>query len=262
MRLAVLVNPNTDFVWNPADQYKLRGAIWSALEGTTYEKLHEQSDTPTFTFSNIFPVDGYQSVNESVAEGTPSMFLISSPHPSLLDTVAAAFNSKNKLEIGDSVFTIDRIETRDIDVGRIGDTGTLKTQTGLYLRLPPEKQEEYGLDTAYSNSTISWTPEYGMEVFRDRVLDNVKWKLQSIDPTMQETPETFQQLFDSVSIKTTFEANVNVSEDYTYVFYPSVCTFNYTVTSQEHRKWLNTLLDTGLGWRNPLGFGFLNLVES
>lgn len=258
MRLAVLANSETDFVWDPTSQYKLRGAIWSALDGTTYEKLHEQSDTPTFTFSNIFPAKGYTEINETVPEDTPVMFLISSPHPSLLDTVAADFATREDLEIGDIALSLDRVETRDIDVGRVGEKGTLKTQTGLYIRLPPEEQDRFDIDTPYEEATISWTPDHGMEPFKTRLMENITWKLRTLDPTIQQTPDSFQQLFDSVTIETTFETNVNVTEDYAYSFIPSVCTFGYTVTSQKHRKWLNTLLDTGLGWRNALGFGFIN----
>ena len=262
MRLAVLLNPKSDFIWTPSDQYKLRGVIWKALKGTTYEKLHEQSDTPTFTFSNVFTADGQAGINDPITENTPSILLMSSPHPNLLDIVAADFDALDKLEIGDNMFTIDRIESREINAGRVGEQGTIKTQTGLYLRLPPEEQEKYNINSPYEESTISWTPDHGLKLFKERLLDNINWKINTLDPTVEDTPDTFQDIFNSVSVKTTFEANVNVTEDYAYTFIPSVCEFEYTVTDNTHRRWINTLFDSGLGWKNALGFGFLNRTDT
>jgi CRISPR-associated endoribonuclease Cas6 len=37
--------------------------------------------------------------------------------------------------------------------------------------------------------------------------------------------------------------------------------FEFTVQSDDHRRHLNLALSTGLGERNALGLGFVNLVE-
>jgi CRISPR-associated endoribonuclease Cas6 len=37
--------------------------------------------------------------------------------------------------------------------------------------------------------------------------------------------------------------------------------FDYTVRDDHHRRHLNLALDTGIGERNSLGFGFVNITE-
>lgn len=262
MRIALLLTPQTDFVWNPSDQHKMHGLIWNALKGTSYEKLHDDSATPTFAFSNVFPVGGYTTTTDTVQQGTDCMVLISSPHPGLIDAVASNLTEQDYIEIGDIQFTLDGIEEKTPKIGPVGTTGTLKVQTGLYLRLPTEEQEKYGITHEYTADTISWTPDHGMKAFRNRLLDNAQWKIQRLMPHMQQTPQSFTDLFDSVELKATYEASVNVTTNYTYTFFPTVCELSYTVATETQRKWLNTLLDTGLGWRNSLGFGFTNIITS
>lgn len=259
MRLALLLTSTTYMTWSPADQYKLRGLIWNALEGSTYESLHDDSSVPTFTFSNIFAIDGSGSHSSVIEEGTPCMCFVSSPHPGLLDVIGSYVSSQDEVVIGNNRFTVDRVETRSPDVGRVGTTGTMKTQTGLYLRLPAEKRNEYGVETPYEG-VISWTPDHGSEAFRSRVTDSAQWSIESVNPRQTE-PTSFGELFDSVSYLTTFEAAVPVTTEYVQTFIPTVCEFGYTVRSETHRKWLNTLLDSGLGWRTSLGFGFLNITS-
>lgn len=260
MRLSILLKPKHDFDWNASIQHKVRGMIWDSIKGTKFEELHGTSEIPTFTFSNIFPIESDYTHNSIIEKDQETMLLISSPHPGLLDSIAADINSRETLEIGDLVLSVDGIESRDINVGRDGSTGKLKTQTGLYIPITEEDQNTYNIDTKYTNSKLSWTPNHGINIFRKKLLQNSNWKATTLDPTIKPI-EDFNSLFDSVQIKTTFEANVNVSSDYTYKFIPSVCELNYTIHTQNQRKYLNTLLDTGLGWRNALGFGFLNKIE-
>jgi len=37
--------------------------------------------------------------------------------------------------------------------------------------------------------------------------------------------------------------------------------FGYTVQDEHHRRHLNLALDTGLGERNSLGLGFINITD-
>lgn len=262
MRLAIELSPNTDLAWNTEDQYKLRGRLWKALKDTTYEKLHNNSDTPTFVFSNIFSISEKNSFTNVIKEKEESMLLISSPHTGLLDMISADLNANPQLNIGDKSFTVTDVQTRDIDVGPVGASGTIKTSTGLYIRLPQEERNKYNIETSFNkNSVLSWTPEMNLKAFHNRIVDDVSWKVNTLCPTIKDTPNQFQDIFESVNILTTFQADVNVTEDYKYSFFPVVCEFEYVVKSETHRLWLNTIIDTGLGWRNALGFGFLNKVD-
>ena len=259
MRLAILLEAKHDFDWTPSIQHKIRGMIWNSIKETKFEELHGNSDIPTFTFSNIFPVKSNYTQNSIIQENQKLMLLISSPHPGILDSTAAYINSRENVTIGNLSAKVDGVESKNIDIGRDGSSGTLKTQTGLYIPVTEEDQNEYNIKTEYNNSKLSWTPDHGMNIFREKILQNSNWKTTTLDPTIDPI-QNFNSLFDSIKIETTFEAKVNVSSDYTYQFIPSVCKLNYTIHTQNQRKYLNTLIDTGLGWRNALGFGFLNKI--
>jgi len=258
MRLAVELTPQDQMYWKPSDQYKLHGRLWNDLEGTKYETLHDDSKTPTFCFSNIFPTNKKTHHEQVLNPQDNCLLFISSPHPGLLDSLSASFDQNRTLHIGDNRFTVTDVQSRDEDIGRVGSAGTLKTQTGVYLRLPQEKQKEYNIETPYENSTISWTPDMGYTAFRERLLENARYKTNQLCLKTSSHPQEFSDLFTSTEILTTFEADVNVTQDYTFKFFPSIVELEYTVTSEDQRMWLNTLLDTGLGWKNALGFGFLN----
>lgn len=260
MRLALQLEPKSDIVWAPRNQYKLRGVLYNAIKDTKYEYLHQDTTTPSFCFSNIYPKDGYTEVNETIEEGTPSMLLIDSPHPGVLDLINAHFEANRQVEIGDYSFEATGLEYRDPDVGSIGTKGTLKTQTGLYLKLDPEDQERFNLDVN-PNYRVSWTPDMGVKPFKKKLFENSQWKIETLIRSTNEYPETFTDLFDSHKIKTVFETDINVSEDQVWKIFPSVVTLDYTVTSHEHRQWLNTLIETGLGNQNALGFGFTNIIN-
>lgn len=260
MRLALQLKPVTDTVWRQSETYKIRGNIWDAIKGTKYESLHDNSSIPTFVFSNVYPVNKHNTINKTIPEGTDCTVLIDSPHPSLSDIIYSYYESQKNINIGDTRYSIDNIEKRDYSVGPIGSSGKLKTPNGVYLRLPPEEQEKYKLNKRYDD-VISWTPHHGLKPFKQRIIDNLKWKVDSLSIGGTKNPESFNDIFESVSFLTTFESNINVNKDYSKNFISTVCEFEYTITSKEQQMWLNTILESGIGWRNTLGFGFTNIVK-
>lgn len=261
MRLALQLEPQSDIVWMPKNQYKLRGLLYNALNGTKYEYLHNDTTTPSFCFSNIYPKTGYTNLHESIEEGTQSMLLIDSPHPGVLDVINSYFKANRNVEIGDNKLKATGLEYREPDVGAIGTKGTIKTQTGIYIKLDPEDQKRFNLEVN-PDYRVSWTPDMGVRPFKQKLFENCQWKLESLLTSANQYPESFNDLFDSHEVNTVFETDINVSEDQIWKIFPSVVEFNYTVTSPEQRQWLNTLLETGLGNQNALGFGFSNVIDT
>lgn len=260
MRLALQLEPQSDMVWEPRNQYKLRGLLYQSLDGTKYEYLHNDTKTSSFCFSNIYPKNGYEHLNETIEEGTESMLLIDSPHPGVLDVINSYFEANRDVEIGDHKLKATGLEYREPDVGPIGTKGTIKTQTGLYIKFDSDDQKRFDLKVN-PQYRVSWTPDMGVQPFRDKLFENCQWKLETLLRSINQYPNTFNDLFDSHNIKTVFETDINVSENQIWKIFPSVVEFNYTVTSPEKRQWLNTLIETGLGNQNALGFGFTNITN-
>lgn len=58
-----------------------------------------------------------------------------------------------------------------------------------------------------------------------------------------------------------FAVPVQVTERQEMTYVLTKWEFGYTVRNDDHRRHLNLALDAGLGGRNALGFGFVNITE-
>jgi CRISPR-associated endoribonuclease Cas6 len=257
MRVLVRLRANADIAYDSTYHHKLRGAIWRQLQDTSYAALHGDSEAVSFTFSNPFPV-------RDMTEGDEQKILIASPHNGLVETVAETIDRGETFNIGEMSFTVDGCATFGVDVGEPGTRGRLRTDTGVYVRLPREQWDEYGIDAEYNAEQISWTPDYPVGLFLQRVRENLAWKHNIIldDYLQNVTAET--ELFDGIEPQKTYSLRVPVSSGagYEYTFIVTKWVFGYRVRNDDHRRWLNLLLNAGVGWRNSLGFGFVNKVSA
>ena len=68
-------------------------------------------------------------------------------------------------------------------------------------------------------------------------------------------------LFDGYELIKTFAVPVTVTEGQEMTYVLSKWEFSYTVRDDHHRRHLNLALDCGLGERNSLGLGFVNITD-
>jgi CRISPR-associated endoribonuclease Cas6 len=68
-------------------------------------------------------------------------------------------------------------------------------------------------------------------------------------------------LFDGYELVKTYALPTTVTTGVEIQLVVSKWRFDYRVRDDTHRRHLNLALDTGLGGRNGLGFGFSNIVE-
>lgn len=253
MRLLLKLESNQEQVYEPEYHHKLRGVIWENLKGTEYEEMHGNPQEIPFVFSNPFPVS-------DMSEGDTRQVLIASPHDDLIDTIEDRLTSGQLFEFGELSFTITDSIKVVTDVGEPGSTGVLETSTGVYLPVREDEWDEYGLDPDYNTDKVAWTPEYPVNLMFDKFAENISWKQDVLFGEYLDSPEG-TELFDGVNHEKTYSVSVPVtSAGYEYTFVVNKWKFEYTVRSDDHRRWLNIMLDCGLGWRNALGFGFVNKV--
>ncbi|MDQ2052830.1 CRISPR-associated endoribonuclease Cas6 [Natronolimnohabitans sp. A-GB9] len=253
MRILVRLRADADAVYNPEYHNKLRGVIWDALSGTPFYDLHGERSVPAFCFSNIFPV-------KQISEGDIRHVLIASHREGLIRVLADRFEPGTEFNVGEMAFHVDDCSVLSPDVGETGTSGTLKTDTGVYIPLPQERWDEYGIETEANAEQIGWSPDYSLEIFLERVRENLAWKHDTIHADYLETVSPETELFTDLTLEKTYTVDVAVTSDntYEYTFLVTKWKFDYTVRNEDHRRWLNLLLDTGMGWRNQLGFGFVN----
>jgi CRISPR-associated endoribonuclease Cas6 len=158
-------------------------------------------------------------------------------------------------------FPVDEINRLSTHVGEPGSSGTIETGTGVLVRTPPCRSEDYDLDIDHDEAEF-WRPDHMMEPFRTQIENNLDKKHRLFCPDYQPGPsDVGGDLFDGYDLIKTFSIPVTVTEGQRETWVLSKWRFDYTVRDDHHRRHLNLALDTGIGERNSLGFGFVNITE-
>ncbi len=254
MRLLARLSARSDAAYDHTYHHKLRGRLWRALQDTEYEEYHDENRPVGMVYSNPFPPG-------DMHEGDEKTLLVAAPQEDLLVSVAEDLMTDRELNIGEMPFHIDELTSLAPDVGEPGTTGTIETGTGLLVRIPPWQAEEYGIEKR-GNQAIYWRPEHSMEPLRTQLENNLDKKHRLFCPDHLPGPSEKQYaLFDDYELIKTFSIPVTVSQGTELTYVLSKWRFGYTVRDDDHRRHLNLALDTGLGERNALGLGFINITD-
>jgi len=254
MRLLVRLRARANTAYDNAYHHKLRGRFWKSLEGTQYDEMHDENRPKPFSYSNPFPPG-------DMDEGDERTLLVSSVDEELLAHVAADLRDNPELNIGEMPFEVTDFSSLSPDVGEPGTSGTLETGTGVLVRIPPWRFDDYGIDVDHEEAEF-WRPEHTMEPFRNQIEANLDQKHELYCPDYLPGPSAVDgNLFDGHELIKTFAIPVTptTGEEETWVL--SKWRFDYTVRDDDHRRHLNLALDVGIGERNSLGFGFLNITD-
>jgi CRISPR-associated endoribonuclease Cas6 len=254
MRVLARLRARRDIAYDNAYHHKLQGRLWGALEDTQYDHLHDENRPKPFTYSNPFPPRDMQ-------EGDERTLLVASPEEELLAHVAADLKDDPELNIGEMPFSVEGFTPLAPDVGEPGTSGTIDTGTGVVVRIPPWRFDEYGLDIDHDEAEF-WRPEHTMEPFKNQIEANLDKKHDLYCPDYLPGPsEVDGDLFDGYELLKTFAIPVEPTTGRTETWVLSKWEFDYTVRDDDHRRFLNLALNVGIGERNSLGFGFCNIVE-
>jgi len=196
---------------------------------------------------------------EEVDERT---LLIASPDEELLAHIAADLKDEPELNIGEMPFTVSDVSPLSPDVGEPGTAGTIETGTGVLVRIPPWRFDEYGIDADHDEGEF-WRPKHTMEPFKNQIEANLDKKHGLYCPDYVPGPSDVDgDLFDGYELLKTFAIPVTPTTGHQETWVLSKWRFDYTVRDDDHRRHLNLALDVGLGERNSLGFGFINIAKN
>jgi len=253
MRLLVRLSARADTAYDTVYHHKLRGRLWETLEGTEFGERHDENIPSEFCYSNPFPPDDMEA-------GDRRTLLVASPYEELLSHVARNLQTDRELNIGEMPFHVEGLSQLAPDVGEPGTSGIIESGTGVVVRIPPRRFEDYGI-AREGDTAAFWRPEYTTEPFRTQITNNLDRKHGRVYPERPGPSKRAGPLFDTHELIKTFALPVTVTtgEQMTYVL--SKWRFEYTVRDNHHRRHLNLALDCGIGERNALGFGFVNIVE-
>lgn len=257
MRILVSITARRDAAYDNAYHHKLRGRIWQALADSPYDDRHDAPVLPGFSYSNPFPP-------RDMREGDERTLIVASPDEQLLSYIAADLLDDRELNIGDMPFRVEDVRPLDPDVGPPGTSGVLETGTGILVELPPWSREQYGiteLDQEYTDrdARTYWRPRHTTAPFFEQLTNNLDRKHGRFGPADQPGPSDADgQLFDAYELIKKYSLPVQVTTEQSLTVVVTKWRFEYRVRDEHHRRHLNLALDTGLGDRNALGFGFMN----
>ena len=254
MRVLADLHARADAAYDSAYHHKLRGRLWDALDETRFDQIHDENRPKPFTYSNPFPPG-------DMREGDDRTLLIASPEEELLANVAADLLENRELNIGEMPFHVDDVTPLAPDVGEPGTSGTIETGTGVLVRIPPWRFDEYDIDNEHDEAAF-WRPEHTMEPFKIQLEANLDKKHGLYCPDYLPGPSDVDyDLFDGYELIKTFAIPVTPTTGVEETWVLSKWRFDYTVRDDDHRRYLNLALDVGVGERNSLGFGFVNIEE-
>jgi len=252
MRILARLSARTDAAYDNTYHNKLQGRIWQALEDSEYDALHDENQPKPFVYSNPFPP-------RDMDEGDERTLLVASPEEPLLAHIAEDLTFDRELNIGEMPFHVDDVSPLAPDVGEPGTSGTIESGTGVLVRIPPWRFDDYGMDVDHDEAEF-WRPEHTLEPFRTQLEANLDKKHRLYMPDYLPGPSDVDgNLFDGYELIKTFAIPVTPTTGRTEEWVLSKWRFDYTVRDDDHRRHLNLALDVGLGERNSLGFGFCNI---
>jgi CRISPR-associated endoribonuclease Cas6 len=254
MRLLVQFTAEADAEYRTSYHHKLRGRLWRALEGTQFDEEHDDGQPLGLSFSNIFPWG-------EIEEGDTRSLLVASAREPLLAEIARDLQENPEFNVGDMPFRVSDVSTVDVDVGEPGTRGVIETATGVFVRLTEEHRETYGIEDDHDAPTY-WRPEHTIEPFKNAIGANLQHKHDRFAHDYQPGPEDAGgDLFEGYDLIKTYALPVTVTAGTTLEVVLSKWRLEYRVRDDHHRRHLNLALSTGIGGRNSLGFGFVNIVE-
>lgn len=257
MRIMAHLSARTDMEYDNTYHDKLHGRLWSALKGTEYNDRHDSNEPPGFVPSNPFPP-------RDANEGDERKLLVASVDERLLAHIAADLLENRELNLGWMAFEVDDVTPLAPDVGEPGTSGTMRTSTGLLIRIPPGRCDEYGIEhpNPEGNTAVFWKSGHSIEPLRQQLESNLDKKHRIFAPEYLPGPSDVDgELFDEYEMTDEFAVPVQVTEQQRMTYVLTKWEFGYTVRNDDHRRHLNLALDVGLGGRNALGFGFMNIIE-
>jgi CRISPR-associated endoribonuclease Cas6 len=258
-RLLIELKSTQNTKYETEYHYHLQGFIYGLMRGSVYDSLHDAEGSKLFSFSNIFP---YYDLHKDDMR----TFMISSPDTGfikyLFDTLQLYIRRQTQINIGYMTFTINFIE--EIYPKLPHSNVSLITGTPITIRIPKSKYKEFGYESVYDNFTF-WRNEQPIDIFITQLTNNLLKKYAQYNTQTKEAYRNLIdiykdiKLFDILKFKKQVATNV-----YTNSIQQLVIGSLWEIGFNNHisRDLVQFALDAGLGERNSLGFGFMNLTKA
>ena len=267
MRLLIKLKVTENTHYDMQYHYHLQGFIYNLLKGSTYDQIHDMRGNKFFSFSNIFPANALQ-------QNDYRTLIISSPDEDLItylyEMLQLLLSKGIQIKIGTMKFKIDYLHKL---FTRVPDSSNFNLITGtpIIVRIPREKYKIYDFEPTIKSNYIYWRNGHPFDLFLTQLKHNLLHKYAqynelinsiSYTDTYKTTLETMTpQIFQNFEFKKQISTRVFI-KGFEQIIIGTLWEFGFDNSgnnSNNNSELIQFALDIGLGERNSLGFGFMNL---
>ena len=262
MRLLIKLKCIEDGQYEMQYHYHLQGFIYNLLKGSKYHYIHDKVGYKFFCFSNIFPV------NPLITGGYRNL-IISSPNEDfilyLYEQLLHLVNSH--IKIGQMKFIINTVDKFYVKLP-IDFTFTLITGTPITIRIPREKYKVYGINPKSNYEYVYWRSDHPIDLFISYLQYNLTKKYNEYfglnsGNSIAEYSEDYKEfsffLFQNLKFKKQISTILKI-KGFNQVIIGTIWEFRFNINV--NRDIIQFAVESGLGERNSLGFGFINIIQN
>jgi CRISPR-associated endoribonuclease Cas6 len=162
---------------------------------------------------------------------------------------------KDRVNIGKMQLMIDDVRIFET---KLKPPFTLITGTPIIMRISRERYQKYDIETRYPYAYVYWRKEYPLEMFIRQLEENLRAKYPEFSGR-EITTENELPLIQKLTFKKQISTRLYVHETEQIVI-GSLWEFSFD--SDLNMELLQFALDCGLGERNSMGFGFMNIKKT
>ncbi|MEM3255803.1 MAG: CRISPR-associated endoribonuclease Cas6 [Thermoplasmata archaeon] len=236
MRLLLKLSSSKMIPENQFDKYSFQSAIYSTLINTNFEGYHNKPGYKFFTFSDFFP-------SGDLIPKNIKNIIISSPNYDLIKTIYEYFDEKRVIYLRN--YALDILELKFFKIKEKFNSVVTGSPIVIY-------------DENKKNKYFSFRDNGSISFFLRRLKENAIKKYCAYKKI--DNFDLNSLIFDSLKFRK--EVVVNLKKgDKQFFFIGSL--WYYLKKSHINSKYFDFyrfILDTGLGEKNSLGFGFLNPI--
>jgi CRISPR-associated endoribonuclease Cas6 len=261
MRLLIKLRSVESSLYEMQYHYHLQGFIYNLLKGSKYHHIHNKEGYKFFCFSNIFPA-------MDLKENDLRTLIISSPDEEfisyLYELMQQLLIKIKEIKVGGMKFRIDSVNKL---VAKLPNDQpfTLITGTPIVVRIPMEKYKRYVSEPPMNYDYIYWRFKQPVDLFISQLENNLLRKYNEyygfyVDYNPNDKNMTLPPF--SIIQKFKFKKQVSTKilmKGIEQIIIGTVWEFEFE--SCNNKRLIQFALDAGLGERNSLGFGFMNLLR-
>ena len=161
----------------------------------------------------------------------------------------------NLINIGKLQLMIDDIRIYET---KLRPPFMLITGTPIIMRISSERYQKYDIETKYPYDYVYWKKEYPLEMFTQQLEENLCAKYAEFTGR-KNASEVELPLIQKLTFKKQISTRISL-HDTEQIVIGSLWEFSFDHDSST--ELLQFGLDCGLGERNPMGFGFMNIKKT